>query len=150
LGDGGRGAPTRLNYGDIFALGAAAAYATYLLVIKKLRRRLDGPTATLWSAGVSAIVLAVAAWAKGEILIPHSAIGWTAVLLLGFVSHALGQGLTSVAIGRLPVGLVALVLLAQPPFSALIALLVVGETMTVLQILGGAMILAAAAASRPH
>jgi drug/metabolite transporter (DMT)-like permease len=143
-------APKRINYGDLFALGAAAAYATYLLVIKRLRQRLDGPTATLWSAAVSAIVLIVAAWAKGEILIPHTEVGWIAVFLLGFVSHALGQGLTSVAIGRLPVGLVALVLLAQPPFSALIALLVLGETMTTLQIAGGTMILVATAAARPH
>jgi drug/metabolite transporter (DMT)-like permease len=58
--------------------------------------------------------------------------------------------LTSVAIGRLPVGLVALVILAQPPFSALIALLVLGETMTSLQMIGGAMILTATAAARPH
>jgi drug/metabolite transporter (DMT)-like permease len=143
-------APARLNYGDLFALGAAAAYATYLLVIKRLRLHFDGPTATLWSAAVSAIVLATAAGVRGEILIPHSAGGWIAVFLLGFVSHALGQGMTSVAIGRLPVGLVALVILAQPPFSALIALLVLGETVTVLQIIGGTMILVATIAARPH
>jgi drug/metabolite transporter (DMT)-like permease len=146
----GASAPARLGYGDLFALGAAAAYATYLLVIKRVRVGLDGPTATLWSAAVSALVLAFAAGARGETLIPHSAIGWTAVVLLGFVSHALGQGLTSVAIGRLPVGVVALVILAQPPFSALIALLVLGETMTSLQMIGGAMILTATAAARPH
>jgi drug/metabolite transporter (DMT)-like permease len=143
-------APTQINYGDLFALVAAAAYATYLLAIKKLRTRLDGPTATLWSAVVSAIVLAVAAWMKGETLTPHSMAGWIAVFLLGFVSHTLGQGLTSVAIGRLPVGLVALILLVQPPFSALIALFVLGETMTTLQVIGGAMILIAAVAARPR
>ena len=44
-------------------------------------------------------------------------------------SHATGQGLTSVAMGRAPVALVALVLLAQPPFSALIAWIVLGEAM---------------------
>ena len=33
------------------------------------------------------------------------------MVLLGVVSHAMGQGLTSVAIGRVPVGLVALVIL---------------------------------------
>jgi drug/metabolite transporter (DMT)-like permease len=49
------------------------------------------------------------------------------VVLLGVVSHAMGQGLTSVALGRAPVGLVALVLLAQPPFSALIALAALGD-----------------------
>jgi drug/metabolite transporter (DMT)-like permease len=146
----GMGAPAELGYGDLFALGAAMAYASYLLIIKRVRLSLDGPTATLWSAAVSAVVLAFAAWLKGEVLIPHSLAGWTTVILLGVVSHAFGQGLTSVAIGRLPVGLVALVILAQPPFSALIALKVLGETMTPLQIVGGAMILIATAAARPR
>ena len=42
----------------------------------------------------------------------------------------MGQGLTSLAIGRTPVGLVALVILAQPPFSALLAWGVLGEAMS--------------------
>jgi drug/metabolite transporter (DMT)-like permease len=71
------------------------------------------------------------------------------VALLGFVTHATGQGLTSVAMGRAPVGLVALVLLAQPPFSALIAWGVLGESMTPRQMAGGAIILVAVLLSRP-
>ena len=146
----GMSAPAALGYGDLFAFAAANAYATYLLVIKRLRLGLDGPTATLWSAAVSALALAIAAWLKGEVLIPHSLAGWTTVILLGIVSHALGQGLTSVAVGRLTVGVVALVILAQPPFSALIAFVVLGEAMTPVQIVGGAMILIATAAARPR
>ncbi|HLJ70758.1 MAG TPA: DMT family transporter [Roseiarcus sp.] len=146
----GMSAPAALGYGDLFAFAAANAYATYLLVIKRLRLGLDGPTATLWSAAVSALALALAAWLKGEVLIPHSLAGWTTVILLGIVSHALGQGLTSVAVGRLSVGVVALVILAQPPFSALIAFVVLGEAMTPVQIVGGAMILIATAAARPR
>ena len=145
----GMSAPTRIGYGDAFALSAATAYASYLLVIKRLRNRLDGPTATLWSAAVSAVVLALAAGLRGETLIPSTALGWTVVVLLGVVSHAIGQGLTSVAMGRAPVGLIALVLLAQPPFSALIAWLTLGEAMTPLQIAGGAIILAAVLLSGP-
>jgi drug/metabolite transporter (DMT)-like permease len=142
-------APADLAFGDIFALCAAISYATYLLIIKRLRSKLDGPTATLWSAAVSAIALAIAAKLHGEVLIPHSALGWTIVVLLGVVSHAIGQGLTSVAIGRVPVGLVALIILAQPPFSALIAWMVVGETMNPLQMVGGAVILCALLLARP-
>ncbi len=82
-------------------------------------------------------------------MLPHSALGWTIVVLLGVVSHAIGQGLTSVAIGRVSVGLVALIILAQPPFSALIAWMVVGETMNPLQMLGGAVILGALLLARP-
>jgi drug/metabolite transporter (DMT)-like permease len=145
----GMAAPLKLGFGDIFALCASIAYAAYLLVIKRVRAGLDGPTATLWSAAVSTIVLAIAAVARGEVLLPHSALGWTIVVLLGVVSHAMGQGLTSVAIGRVPVGLVALVLLAQPPVSALLAWRVIGETMTPLQMVGGAVILAAVFLARP-
>lgn len=145
----GMAAPLKLGFGDIFALCASIAYAAYLLVIKRVRAGLDGPTATLWSAAVSAILLAIAALGRGEILLPRSALGWTIVVLLGVVSHAMGQGLTSVAIGRVPVGLVALVLLAQPPVSALLAWRVIGETMTPLQMAGGAVILAAVFLARP-
>jgi drug/metabolite transporter (DMT)-like permease len=146
----GLAAPGRLNPGDLFALGAAVAYAIYLLVIKRLRAELDGPTATLWSAAVSTIALAGAARARGEILVPSSASGWLTVVLLGVVSHALGQGLTSVAIGRVPLGLLALVILAQPPFSALLAWLILGETMNGSQMAGGAVILTAVLLARPR
>jgi drug/metabolite transporter (DMT)-like permease len=145
----GMGALYELGYGDLLALLAAAAYASYLLIIKRVRVGLDGPTATLWSAIVSAIALAIAAALRGETLVPHTPLGWTIVVLLGIVSHAMGQGLTSVAIGRVPVGLVALVILAPPPFSALIAWLVLGEIMSPLQMIGGAVILAAVLLARP-
>ena len=118
-------------------------------MIKRLRDRLDGVTATLWSAAVSAVVLAAAAWLHGEKMIPTSAFGWLIIALLALLIHAMGQGLTSVAMGRAPVGLVALVILAQPPFSALFAWLVLGEAMTPLQIAGGAIILAAVLLSGP-
>ncbi|MGO8800335.1 MAG: DMT family transporter [Roseiarcus sp.] len=145
----GMAEPANLGYGDVFALCAAVSYAAYLLVIKRVRARLDGPTATLWPAATAAVALAGAATLRGEILLPHSVGGWTTVALLGVVSHAMGQGFTSVAIGRIPVGLVALVILAQPPFSALIAWLVLGETMSPLQALGGTVILAALLLARP-
>ena len=142
-------APHRVGYGDAFALGAAMAYASYLLIIKLLRAELDAPTATLWSAAVSAVALTIAALLHRETMIPSTLLGWTIVVLLGVVSHAMGQGLTSLAIGRTPVGIVALVILAQPPVSALLAWGVLGEAMTALQTLGGAVILGAVALARP-
>ncbi len=69
--------------------------------------------------------------------------GCAIVICLGFVTHTLGQGLTSLAIGRTPVGVVALVLLARPPVSALFSWGVLGEAMTGLQMVGGAIILIA-------
>ncbi len=145
----GMAAATQVGTGDAFALMAATAYAAYLLIIKRLRENLDAPTATLWSAAVSALALAIAALLRGETMIPSTPLGWAVVVLLGLVSHAMGQGLTSLAIGRTPVGIVALVILAQPPFSALLAWGVLGEAMTGLQMIGGAIILIAVLMSRP-
>lgn len=141
--------PSRIGYGDGFALLAAVAYASYLLCIKQARAGLDGPTATMISAAVSAVLLAIAAVARGETLIPSSAAGWITVFVLGFVSHAGGQGLTSVAVGRVPVGLVALVILVQPAASAALAYFILGEPMTPVQMGGGAMILSAVYFARP-
>ena len=96
------------------------------------------------------MLLAAAACARGETLIPSTPLGWAIVFLLGFVSHAMGQGLTSVALGRVPVAQVALVLLAQPPVSAGIAWALLGEGMTRLQMAGGLTILAAVFLARPR
>jgi drug/metabolite transporter (DMT)-like permease len=142
-------APTRIGFGDSLALCSSITYSCYLLMIKQLRVRLDAVAATLWTAVVSAVVLAAAAWLQGEKMIPSSAFGWMIAALLGVGVHALGQGLTSVAMGRAPVAVIALVILAQPPFSALAAWTVLGEGMTPLQMVGGAIILVAVLLSGP-
>jgi drug/metabolite transporter (DMT)-like permease len=142
-------APTRIGLGDTFALCSSITYSCYLLMIKQLRFRLDAVAATLWTAAVSGVVLAAAAWLHGEKMIPSSAFGWMIAALLGVGVHALGQGLTSVAMGRAPVAVIALVILAQPPFSALAAWTVLGEGMAPLQMVGGAIILVAVLLSGP-
>ena len=60
-------------------------------------RQARRPDRDLWSAAVSAVALTFAALLHGETMIPSTLAGWTTVFLLGLVSHALGQGLTSVA-----------------------------------------------------
>ena len=142
-------APTRIGYGDAFALCSSVVYSGYLLTIKQARAQVDAATATLWSAAVSAFALAAAAWLHGEKLVPSSAFGWTMAALLGFGVHALGQGLTSKAMGRAPVAIIALVILAQPPVTAFAGWSVLGEGMTRMQLAGGAIILAAVLLSSP-
>lgn len=138
-----------VNYGDALALLASVAYAGYMLTTKLARRSIDGAGATFWSALTAAPVLFLAAALHGEKMIPTSLRGWAVVITLGTVSHALGQGLTSVALGRAPVALVAVVVLAQPPVTALLAYFVLGEPMSATQMIGGAIILAAIVVARP-
>ena len=141
--------PLSLSAGDLWALAAAVAYCSYLLFIKQVRGVLDGPAATLWSAAVSAIVLTAAALWLEPRFFPQTMLGWGVVLALGIGSHTFGQGLTSIAVGRVPVGVVAAVILAQPPVSTVLAWLVVGERVNLYQICGGAIILVALVLARP-
>lgn len=143
-------APAQLNPGDVWALGAAVAYCGYLLFIKRLRVQLDGPSATMWSAAASAVVLTIAALFLEHQFFPTTVVGWAVVLAIGVGSHAMGQGLTSVAMGRVPVGVVATVILAQPPVSALLAWGILGEAINVYQICGASIILAALVIGRPR
>lgn len=142
-------APDRLGRGDLLALGAAFFYSSYLLIMKRVRSRLDGPAATLWTAVISAVILVAAALLSGEVFLPHSVQGWIVVILLGVASHAGGQGLTSIGLGRVPVGIVAVVLLTWAPMSAFLAWAVLGEGLSSLQVAGAAIILAALVIARP-
>jgi drug/metabolite transporter (DMT)-like permease len=142
--------PAALGRGDILALGAAFFYSAYLLFIKQVRSRLDGPAATFWTGAVSAAVLIVWALASGETVLPGSLQGWAAVAFLGVCGHALGQGLTSIAMGRVSVGLVALVILTWAPMSAFWAWVVFDERLTAFQLGGAAIILAALALTHPR
>lgn len=146
---GGAAAGTAgLASGDLFALGAAVAYGVYVLVLKQAQRGLSSAEVMWRSSLVTAAVLLVLALVEGETLLPQTALGWLPLLGLGLLAHATGQGLNAVAIGRLPVAPVALAVLAQPVMTALLARLIIGEPLGLLQAAGAAMILVAVASVR--
>ena len=143
-------APGALGRGDVLAVGAAIFYTIYILLIKQIRTWLDGPAATLWTAAISAAVLVVVALLSGETLLPHTVQGWAAVAFLGIGSHAAGQGLTSIAVGRIPVGLVAIISLTWAPMSAFWAWMIFNEQMNAFQLCGAAIILSGLAIAHPR
>jgi drug/metabolite transporter (DMT)-like permease len=64
------------------------------------------------------------------------------------IAHALGQSLTAVALGRLPVAPLAIAAMSQPILSAALAWLAMGERIGTLQVVGAALILSALAVAR--
>ncbi|RZI98297.1 MAG: EamA/RhaT family transporter, partial [Brevundimonas sp.] len=84
--------------------------------------------------------------------------GWAACAGLGLV-HVAGQGGVAWALGKLPAALTAVTILVQPVVAGLLSWAVFKETLTPLQLLGGAVVLAAivlaqwsskTAAAAPH
>jgi len=133
--------PTAL-LGDGLGVVTAMFYAWYLLQVKALR---DGGAGTLWlmavTTTITAAILLPVALASGEALLPGTALGWWKLLGLAWISHAAGQGLIAYALAQLPAAFTSVGLLLQPVIAALFAWLLLAETLSVMQVVGGAIVL---------
>jgi drug/metabolite transporter (DMT)-like permease len=127
--------------GDALGLVTAVFYAGYMLVVGRLRARAATATIMAWTALVTSTALLPVALLSGEALLPVSARGWAVLLGLALVSHSFGQGAIAYALAHLPTSFSAVALLCQPLMAALFAWALLGEPLTPLQGLGGAVIL---------
>ena len=138
--DGGQGSNPPL--GDAFAAVTALWYAGYFIAVKAARGRYSAGRVMLWSTAIAAPGLLLAALLLGEQVLPGSWGGWAACAGLGLM-HVIGQGGVAWALGRLPAALTAVTVLIQPVVAALLGWLIFAETLTPVQAMGGAVVLAA-------
>jgi drug/metabolite transporter (DMT)-like permease len=68
---------------------------------------------------------------------------------MSYVSHAGGQGLLAIALGRLPATFSSLVIFLEAIAAAVFGWAVLGEALTPIQALGGALILFGIWVARP-
>lgn len=141
--------------GDSLALCAAAFYGAYLLVLRALRRggegrapALGGGTVALISSATGAVLCLIWAVAAGEVIVPQSVQGLLAVIALGLVAHAAGQGLATFALGRLPAGVISVGLLLQIVIGTSCAALLFDEIPSKGVLAGGALVVAGVIALR--
>jgi len=134
--------------GDGLGLLTAFFYGAYLLAIKRLRESLPSGLIMAASSAFSLIGFLVAALVMGEGLIPLTLLGWGTLVAIGLLIHSGGQGLITVAFRHLSASFASVALLATPVLAALFGWLLLGETLTLLQSLGCAAVLAGIALSQ--
>lgn len=147
--DGRQGSDPLL--GDLFSVTVALWYAAYFLSVGVARRTSGALKVTLWATAAGAPLLFGVALGLGETLAPQTAGGWAACLGLG-IMHVIGQGGVAWALGRLPASVTAVTILIQPVVAGLLGWMLFGETLTPVQLAGGALVLGAvvlAQRSRP-
>ena len=128
--------------GDIFSLSVALWYSGYFLAVKQARTTAGAMRITLWATAVGIPPLAVVSLLLGEDMIPATLAGWSAYVAMG-VMHVAGQGGVAWALGKLPASVTAVTILIQPIVAGLLSWWIFGETLTPVQALGGALVLAA-------
>jgi drug/metabolite transporter (DMT)-like permease len=138
--DGGQGTDPLL--GDLLSVSVTLWYSGYFLAVKAARNTAGAMQVTLWAAAIGMPVMLIVALVLGEDILPAGRGGWMACIGLGLV-HVAGQGGVAWSLGRLPAAITAVTILIQPVVAAIFGYLLFAETMTPLQMLGGAVVLAA-------
>ncbi len=131
-----------LGWGDLLAVGASLFYAAYYLITQRARQHLP-PLPYVWMAGTaSTAVLLVVSLALGMPLAGYPASTYLAFLALALVTQVTGYLAVAYALGHLPASIVSPTMVSQPVISGLLAIPILGETLTPLQLIGGAAVVA--------
>jgi drug/metabolite transporter (DMT)-like permease len=141
--------PSRIK-GDVFGLITAIFFGLYFFAVGDARKLAGAGRVTFGMSFVAAAIVFVAAIMAGDNFLPGSWGGLAALIGMGVISHAGGQGLLAVALGRLPTIFSSLVIFLESIAAALVAWLALGEALTLTQALGGALILAGVWVARPR
>jgi drug/metabolite transporter (DMT)-like permease len=129
------------NYGDILSIVAGFLYALYLLFTFDSRKRVDTITFMFFSILFMVLLLFIANLVIGNPFIGYSRETWSALVGLGFISHFGGWVSINYALGHLKGANVSVTLLSQSVITALLALVILGEDLSINQIVGGLFVL---------
>ena len=128
--------------GNFLALAGAWAVAGYLLIGRRSRAKMSLIPYIFLVYGMAAIVLLVMVIISGQSLFGYSPLTYLWLLLMAIFPQLVGHSTYNWALRYLPVALVAVITLGEPIGSSILAFVILKETPTLFQIIGGVLILA--------
>lgn len=134
--------------GDALGLLTAVFYAAYMLSIKRARESTSTAILMALSTSVSIALLFPAALLSPQPMLPTGLYGWSVLFGLAMVSQILGQGLIAYAFAHLSAALSSVTVLIQPVVATVLAWLLFNESLGLLQLLGGVLVLTGIFAAR--
>ena len=136
--------------GDAYGIATGVFFGLYFLAVQTARKTTSAARLTFEATLITAAILFVVAFTLERTILPHSLRGVAALLAMAWISHSGGQGLLSIALGRLPAAFSSLVIFLEAIAAAGFAYLILGEPVTWVQALGGLAILAGIFVARPR
>jgi drug/metabolite transporter (DMT)-like permease len=138
------------SVGDALGIGTGVFFGLYFLAVGAAREETGAARVTFEMSIITVVILLIAALVIEGTLLPHSPRGWAVLFALAFVSHAGGQGLLAVALGRLPTAFSSLVIFLEAVGAAGFAWMLQNEPISLIQAVGGAIILTGIWVARPR
>jgi drug/metabolite transporter (DMT)-like permease len=140
--------PGRIQ-GDLYGIITAVFFGLYFLAVGSAREKAGAARVTFEAGIVTSATLLVVALLLDTRIVPHTWQGIAALTAMALISQAGGQGLLAVALGRLPPVFSSLVIFLEAVAAALFGWIILNEALTLVQTLGGALILFGIWAARP-
>ncbi len=132
--------------GIVFGLLTAVAYSSYLIIMKVIGHRRDHPdfrVVMAWTSLFTAFFLGVSCAIESDRFLPPDLYTLGVLVALAFVAQSLGWWVISVTLPKLDASRSGLALLLQPLLATVWGVMFFSEYLTVTQVLGAAITLAA-------
>jgi drug/metabolite transporter (DMT)-like permease len=136
--------------GDAFGIATGVFFGLYFLAVQAARKTTSAARLTFEATLITSAILFVVAIVAERSMLPHSALGLAALIAMAWISHTGGQGLLSIALGRLPAAFSSLVIFLEAIAAAGFGWLILEEPVSSIQALGGLAILAGIFVARPR
>jgi drug/metabolite transporter (DMT)-like permease len=130
-----------VGQGDLLAMGAGLFYALYMLGAQRARAKLDTRSFMALSMISAVVVLLAMCLLMGLPLVGYSRQSWSALLGLGLMSQLGGWLAINYALGHIRATVTSVSLLGQIVLTALFAIPLLGEHLSMVQITGGLLVL---------
>lgn len=142
--------PRATLMGDLLSCVTNLFYASYLLSLRYIRRIYSASSIMVVSNVICALLLLILALIFNEKIIPETFNGWMMMVLLALVCQVAGQTLIAKGLDALPIGFSSMVLLNQVLVSAIASAFILGERITLVQIIGAGLLVVGIYWARPR
>jgi drug/metabolite transporter (DMT)-like permease len=142
---GSAGSPGRTLAGDLCAAAGTVSWTSYWLYSKRVRRSVATLDYLATVMLVAAICVTAVTAVSGISLAPPQGMDWLWVVLLAAIPGAIGHVMVAWSHGNVEAWLGSLITQGQPVVGSAAAWLLLGESLTLLTIVGGAIVLASTA-----
>src|SRR4051812_5636316 len=142
---GSAGSPERSLAGDLCAAAGTVSWTSYWLYSKRVRKSVATLDYLATVMLVAAICVTAVTAVSGISLAPPQGMDWLWVVLLAAIPGAIGHVMVAWSHGNVEAWLGSLITQGQPVVGSAAAWLLLGESLTLLTIVGGVIVLASTA-----
>jgi drug/metabolite transporter (DMT)-like permease len=127
--------------GNLLAIAGAIGAAGYLLAGRKLRSSIDTFRYVTMVYSVTAILLLLIALISGNSLVGYTPKTYLLLFAIAMIPQVIGHTSLNWALKYFSATAVAVIILGEPIGASILALVILGETLSVVKIIGGLIIL---------